>query len=160
MKTNRPFAAPSGSGLLLFVTGLLALFAAGCGSTKPASASFASVVIRGHEPAAITKATVAVFQEDGYTARAAEGQLIFEKEASRMTNIAYEGLGGAHYGAQTLVRVKVSLVDVGAGAYRLQGQTYIIENAGDTFFTEEHKLKNIRSRPYQALLEAVAARLK
>lgn len=77
-----------------------------------------------------------------------------------MNNIAYEGLVGSHYGAQTLVRVKVSLVDVGAGAHRLQGQAYIVKDAGDKFFAEEQKLANVRSRPYQNLLDEVASRLK
>lgn len=139
-------------GLLLFITG--------CGATKPASASFASVIISGQEPEAITKTTVAVFQEDGYAASAADGQLIFDKEASRMTNVAYEGLVGSHYGAQTLVRVKVSLVDLGAGAHRLQCQAYVVKDAGDAFFAEEQKLANVRSRPYQNLLDEVASRLK
>ncbi|MGC3961636.1 MAG: hypothetical protein QM813_28045 [Verrucomicrobiota bacterium] len=144
----------------VFLSAVLMLFVAGCGATKPASASFASVTIRGHEPADIAKTAVAVFQDDGYTANSAGGQLIFEKEASKLTNVAYEGVVGSHYGAQTLVRVKVSLVDLGVGAYRLQCQAFIVKDAGDSFFAEEQKLANIRSRPYQNLLDEVASRLK
>ncbi len=152
-------AARSVRGAVL-LSALLVLFGAGCGATKPASASFASVIIRGQEPEVISKTAVAVFQEDGYKAGSAGGQLVFEKEASRMTNIAYEGVIGSHYGAQTLVRVKVSLVDLGAGAYRLQCQAFIVKDAGDAFFAEEQKLANVRSRPYQNLLDEVASRLK
>jgi hypothetical protein len=141
-----------GSVLLWFVTG--------CGATKPASASFASVIIRGHSTEEITKATVAVFQEEGYSVRAVDGKLIFEREGSRLNNIAYEGVVGAHYGNQTLERVKAALVEIGADAYRLQCQAYIVKDAGDSFFAEEQKLANIRSRPYQNLLDKVAERLK
>lgn len=139
---------------------LLVLFGTGCGTTKPASASFAAVIIRGHEPAEIAKTAVAVFQDDGYKASAAGGLLIFEKEASRLTNVAYEGLAGAHYGAKTLIRVKVNLVEQGDGAHRLQGQAFIVKDAGDAFFAEEQKLTNVRSRPYQDLLDRVANRLE
>ena len=159
MKSRSASAATVSRGAILLFSVLL-LFVTGCGSTKPASASFASVTIRGQEPEAITKTTVAVFQEDGYSVSAAGGQLIFEKEASRMTNVAYEGLVGSHYGAQKLVRVKVSLVDLGAGAHRLQCQAFIVKDAGDSFFAEEQKLTNVRSRPYQNLLDEVASRLK
>lgn len=144
----------------VFLSAVLALFLTGCGATKPASASFASVTIRDHEPADIAKTAVAVFQDDGYKASSAGGQLIFEKEASKLTNVAYEGVVGSHYGAQTLVRVKVTLVDLGASAYRLQCQAYIVKDAGDSFFAEEQKLANVRSRPYQNLLDEVASRLK
>ena len=120
---------------------------------KFAESQGASVIIRGHSTEEITKATVAVFQEDGYSVRAVDGKLIFDREASRMNNIAYEGVVGAHYGAQTLERVKAALVEIGADAYRLQCQAYIVKGAGDTFFGEEQKLANIRSRP--ALIPAL-----
>lgn len=144
----------------LVLSAVLALFVTGCGATKPASASFASVTIREQEPADIAKTTVAVFQDDGYKATSAGGQLIFEKEASKLTNVAYEGVVGSHYGAQTLLRVKVTLVDLGASAYRLQCQAYIVKDAGDSFFAEEQKLANVRSGPYQRLLNEVAKRLE
>lgn len=160
MKSQPVFIFRFLSPCALLCCGLLALLVTGCGATKPASASFASVIIRDVMPEDITKATVAVFQEDGYSASAADGQLIFDKEASRMTNVAYEGLVGSHYGAKTVVRVKVSLVDLGAGAHRLQCQAYVVKDAGDAFFSEEQKLANVRSRPYQNLLDEVASRLK
>ena len=140
--------------------GLLALAGAGCGATKPGSASFASVTIRGHTPEEILKTTVQVFQEDGYAAGNMGNQVVFQKEGSRMTNLAYEGLVGTHEGAQTLVRVKMDLVNLGADAYRLQCQAYVVKDAGDSFFEEEQRLANIRSRPYQALLDKVAKQLK
>jgi hypothetical protein len=160
MKSNLSVSVARSVRGVVLLSALLMLFGAGCGATKPASASFASVIIRGQGPEVISKTAVAVFQEDGYKAGSADGQLIFEKEASRMTNIAYEGLVGSHYGAQTLVRVKVSLVDLGSGAHRLQCQAFVVKDASDAFFAEEQKLANVRSRPYQNLLDEVASRLK
>ena len=36
----------------------------------------------------------------------------------------------------------------------------MVSNAGDSFFEDEHRLANFRSRPYQDLLDEVAKRLK
>jgi hypothetical protein len=118
------------------------------------------VVIRGAQPNDIMKVTIEVFQEDGYMAGSIGDQLVFQKEGSRMTNLAYEGVIGTHYGAQTMVRVKTDLVNLGQGAYRLQCQAYIVKGAGDSFFEEEQRLANVRSGPYQSLLDKVAKRFK
>src|SRR5512134_2636012 len=132
--------------LATLLSGLLALAVTGCGATKPGSASFASVTIKGHTPEEIWKTTVEVFQEDGYAAGNIGDQIAFQKEGSRMTNLAYEGLAATHEGAQTLVRVKAQLVNLGAGAYRLQCQAYIVRDAaGDAFFQEEQRVANVRS---------------
>jgi hypothetical protein len=77
-----------------------------------------------------------------------------------MTNLAYEGVVGTHEGAQTLVRVKMDLVNLGSGSYRLQCQAYVVRGAGDAFFEEEQRLANVRSGPYQSLLNKVAKQLK
>lgn len=140
--------------------GLVVLLFTGCGAMKPESASFASVVIKGAEPNAIRDATIAVFQEDGYKAGTMGNQLVFQREASRITSLAYEGVVDTHYGASTLVRVKMDLVNLGEGSYRLQCQAFIVKDAGDAFFAEEQRLANIRSRPYQSLLDKVAKKFK
>ena len=142
------------------LVGLIALLITGCGATKPGSASFASVVIKGAQPNDIQKATIEVFQEDGYAAGSMGNQLVFQREASRLTSLAYEGLVDTHYGAKTLVRVKMDLVNLGSGAYRLQCEAFIVKDAGDAFFAEEQRLANVRSRPYQSLLDKVAKRFK
>jgi hypothetical protein len=157
---QKQIAKPMYQLLVALLSSLLALAGAGCGATKPGSASFASVVIRGHEPNEIRDVTIAVFQEEGYQAGAMGGQLVFQKEASRMTSLAYEGVVATHEGTTTLVRVKADLVNVGDGAYRLQCQAYVVKGAGDAFFSEEQRLANVRSGPYQAILDKVAKRLK
>jgi hypothetical protein len=141
---------------------LCAALSSGCRSAgKPASASFASVVIAGRSVEEIQQAAVAVFQGDGYRApRAAGGDMIFEKEGSRKNQIAYAGPVGAHYGEQVIVRVRAQIVELGASSDRLQCKAYMVRNANDSFFADEIPLPNRRGRPYQKLLDEVARRLK
>jgi len=136
------------------------LFGAGCHLGQPASASFASVVIGGKSGAQIRDVALAVFRENGFRAHASGQQLVFEREGSRANTVAYDGLVGAQAGAVTIIRVRADLVDLGTGSYRLQCQAYMVSNAGDSFFEDEHRLANFRSRPYQDLLDEVAKRLK
>jgi hypothetical protein len=76
------------------------------------------------------------------------------------TTIARDGLLAAQGGASTLVRVRARVVDLGGGKRRLQCQAYMVSGAGDSFFEEEHRLANLRSRPYQNILNEIAKRLK
>ena len=153
---------------LLSLTGLVALslvcglLDTGCRSmNEPASASFASVTISNNSAAQIRDAAVAVFQEDGYRAFATgTGQLVFDKEGTRANTISRDGLAAAQAGARTIVRVRAEVVDLGKGACRIQCQAFMVSGAGDSFFEEEHRLANIRSGPYQKLLDKVADKLK
>jgi hypothetical protein len=140
---------------------LSAVLGAGCRSSQPTSASFASVVIPGKTPEEICRTTAAVFQEDGYQAAVVSpGKMVFQKEGSRGQSLAYGGVVDTHEGAVTLVRVRAQLVDLGAKGYRLQAQAYMVRNANDSFMEDESALLNIRSGPYQKLLDKVADRLK
>jgi hypothetical protein len=141
---------------------LLGLLSAGCQSMSgPGSASFASVVIEGHSPEEIAAAATQVFHEDGYNGGGSGlGPMVFEKEGSRMNSLAYEGVANTYYGAQTIVRVKAEIVPLGPDKNRLQCQAYVVSGTHDPFFTEEKRLTNIRSRPYQNLLDKVADRFK
>ena len=137
------------------------LFSTGCRSlSEPASASFASVTISARSAEQIRDVAVAVFREKGYPASASSQGLIFEKEATRGNTLARDGLVATQAGARTIVRVRADLVDLGGGAQRLQCQAYMVSGAGDSFFEEEHRLANIRSGPYQDLLNEIAKRLK
>jgi ABC-type glycerol-3-phosphate transport system substrate-binding protein len=149
--------------LLKFLSLALAcgLASFGCSSmNKPASASFASVTISGRSAAEIRDATIAVFRENGYQVFASSQGLTFEKEGSKINSISRDGLVGSHYGAVTIIRVRVQLVDFGNDTQRLQCQTSMVSGAGDAFTEEEHRLTNFRSGPYQDLLDEVAKRLK
>jgi hypothetical protein len=136
------------------------ILVAGCQS-GPASASFASVTIPGKTPEEICNAAAAVFQEGGYQVMSLNPSgMVFQKEASRRKSMAYNGIVNTQYGAVTLERVKAELVDIGAGSHRLQCQASIVRGAGDAFFEDESRLSNLRSGPYQSLLNKVAKRLK
>jgi hypothetical protein len=136
------------------------LFSAGCHLGQPASASFASVTISGKSAGEIRDTTIAVFRENGYQAYASSQGMVFEKEGSKANSISRDGLVGSHYGAVTIIRVRVELVDLGQGAQRLQCQAYMVSGAGDAFMENESRLANFRSGPYQDLLDEVVKRLK
>jgi hypothetical protein len=140
----------------------LALAGAGCHSlSEPGSASFASVTIQNHSAQEIAAATAQVFGADGYRGGpSATGQMVFEKEASRATTLSRDGLVATQAGAHTINRVRAEIVPLNGGASRLQCQAYMVTGGSDAFFQDEVRLTNIRSGPYQSLLNKVAAQLK
>jgi hypothetical protein len=145
--------------LALIACGIL--LGVGCRTSEPSSASFASVVINGRSPDQICKTAGAVFQENGYRIGSLNpSAMMFQREASRGQSLAYGGVADTYYGSTTVVRVKAALVDLGGGSHRLQCNAFMVRNANDSFFQDESPLLNIRSGPYQALLNEVAKRLK
>ncbi|MBP9900170.1 MAG: hypothetical protein V9H26_13495 [Verrucomicrobiota bacterium] len=139
-----------------------AAFFAGCATSKPASASFASVVIPSQSVEKIQSTTLLVFQEAGFKSRSEPGgAMVFEKEGSRGDQIVYGDLGGAAYGGAVTVRVRAEIVDlIGQDAHRLQCTAYIVNHAGDGVFEDKQRLANFRRGPYQKLLDEVAGKLK
>jgi hypothetical protein len=147
--------------LLWLCIALLAITTAGCRLSKPAGASFASVNIKDRTLAQITDAAVHVFHEDGYEVfEGSPGQLMFQREASKMSNIGQNGFVGSAYGETSIVRVRAQIVDLGTGSYRLQCRAYFVRNPGQTMMEDEHPMVNARRAPYQHLLNKVARRLK
>ena len=133
----------------------------GCRLGKPEGSSFASVEIPGKTPEEICKTTAEVFQEDGYRVGAlTPGNMVFQKDGTRGQSLAYGGVVDTYYGGSTAVRVRAQLVDLGEKGHRLQCKAYMVRNANDSFFEDESPLLNIRSGPYQSLLNKVAKRLK
>ncbi len=161
-KHSTNLSAKLQSALLVPVLGaVLALSWAGCGATKPGSASFASVIIKGHTPQEIATVTAKVFQEDGWAGGSMKGHpIVFQKEGSRMTDLAYGGIADTYYGAKTVVRVKMDLVTLGPDSHRLQCQAFIVKNPGDAVFEQEQRVANVRSGHYQSLLNKVAKQLE
>lgn len=151
---------PSCLAVLFCLTLLLA--GAGCSSlSEPGSASFASVTLENHSAEEIVAATTQVFGADGYRGGpTGSGQMVFDKEASRGTSFAREGVVGGYYGAQTVNRVRVDLVPLAGGQYRLQCKAFMVTGGSDPFFQDEVPLANIRSGPYQSLLNEVRKQLK
>jgi hypothetical protein len=141
---------------------LCAVFFSGCSTGKPASASFASVVIASQSVTKIQQTTKLVFEEAGYKSKGVPGGLmVFEKEGSRGDQIVYGSLGGAAYGGAVTVRVKAEIVDLaGQDAHRLQCTAYMVNDAGDGVFEDQQRMANFRRGPYQKLLDEVAGKLK
>ena len=137
---------------------LLAPAISGCRSVgKPNSASFASVEIKGRTAVEIRDATVAVFREEGYTpVVAGTSELVFEQEGSRMNKVAYGDWVG---GSSVYVRVKAAIVPLSDTEHRLQCTAYMVRNKG-TGIEDEVRLANVRSGPYQRMLNKVAKQLK
>lgn len=144
---------------LVLLLSAVAWLATGCHLGKPASASFASVVIHGKTPAEIHAATSAVFKANEYLEQPAPEGWTFEREATQGETLSYGGLYSARYSVATLVRVRVRLVELGEDAQRLQCQAYMITDAKDPLMSREIQIGNFRSEPYQELLEEVAKRL-
>ena len=141
---------------------LLALALAGCRSASgPGSASFASVIIKNHTAAEIHAATAQVFREDGYAgAQSGPMQMVFDKEASRLSTISRDGLVAAQAGASTIERVRTELVDLGGGTHRLQCQAFMVSGAGDSFFENEVAKTHLRAGPYRSLMNKVGKKLR
>ncbi len=137
---------------------LLCVAVIGCQSAgKPASAPFAAVRIRGHTAEQIRAATVVVFRQEGYTAVDVHGaEMIFEKQGTEWDRIVH---GSWIDQASVQVRVRVSAVPVFDGVLELQCQAFRVQHKGDAVFEEEVRLKQNRSKPYQALLDKVPGQL-
>lgn len=149
--------AKLGSQGLLARGGLLLLLAlaSGCHLGQPASASFASVVITGKSSAEIRATAASVFAGDGYIATfSTDDAMVFEKEGTRANKIAH---GGWIEETGVRERVRAKIIFLAPGQYRLQCQAYMVRHADDPFLQDEVRLKNIRARPYQKLLNEVAA---
>ena len=135
---------------------LLCLISAGCHSTSQTASNFASTTISGNTPGQIRDAAVSVFQADGYQAiRIDPAGLIFEKEGSRMNEIAYGNWLGD---IPVWVRVKASVVSAGEMVYRLQCQAFMVRDRG-TGAEEEVALSSLHRGAYQKLLDKVAQQL-
>jgi hypothetical protein len=145
------------AGLVLLVTG------ATSNSVLAASSSggFASVIIKDKTKEEIIVATAQVFAADGYqSGKSASGQMVFDKEASRGTSIARDGIAATQSGARTIHRVRVEVIPLEDGSHRLQGKAYMLTGGSDPFFQDEVPLAKARKGPYQSLLKKVQKQLK
>jgi len=153
MQLNKP--------LVLMTLAFLAVITA-CHSTKDGgSANFASITVTNRERDEIRRTAEQVFLADGYRIfSSTAGEMVFEKEASRMNQLAYGGLiSTQESGVTTWIRVKGLIADLGDGVLRLQCQAYVVSHHGDSFFEEEKRVASFRSGPYQELLNQVKTRL-
>ena len=144
-----------GPGMLLAAT----LFIGGCASAdKPASASFAGVIISNHSPQEIRTAADTVFQQNGYRASGEQdGALVYEREATEREQRQYAGFVGAHEGEKVdiRVRVKIEAKDPNSNSYWLTCKAYAVCNPGQPVFETVTALFGFQSGPYEKLLDKV-----
>ena len=146
----------AGLPLLLLLICCLAC-ASGCRSAGAHSAGgFASVVISGNTPGQIRDAAVEVFARDGYIATQKDdpGNLVFEKEGSKMSNFAYGNWMGD---TPIWMRVKAAIVPAGEMRSRLQCHAFLVRDRGSAA-EEELPVSRLHRGQYQKLLEEVAQR--
>jgi hypothetical protein len=139
---------------------LAAILVGGCASDKPASASFAAVVISNHTLQQIREATDTVFEQNGYQAMGEQnGALVYEREATEREQRNYAGFVGAHEGEKVdmRVRVKIENKDPSSNSYWLTCKAYAVCNPGQGVFETTTALFDFQSGPYQKLLNKVAA---
>jgi hypothetical protein len=147
-------------------TGIFAILVAGlisgCSSMdKPASASFASVVISNQSIEKIHQAADTVFANNGYTSiRNPDGTQVYEKEATRGDQIAYAGFVGAHEGEQTIVRVRMGIQKYGANAWLLNCNAWVITSPGSFVNEQSYALFGFQSKPYQRILDQIKGTLQ
>jgi hypothetical protein len=140
----------------------LLLIAAGAGLTgcssldKSGAGAFASVQISGHTREQVRGAVLLEFEQDGYApADMKRDEMVFEKEGTRWDEVAY----GGWLDKNIWVRVSVSLVPLSDGAYRLQCQAFKVRDKGAPTQEDPVPLRKNKNKPYQAVLDKVAARL-
>jgi hypothetical protein len=127
----------------------------GC-ATAEKHAYIASVEIQGNTPGQITAMAEKVFVDNGYRpAQNAGGKPWFEKAGSGMNKFAYGDWVGD---TQVWVRVKLNIASIGEARYRLECTPALVKDRGGST-EEEIKISSMHHRPYQKLLDEVAARL-
>jgi hypothetical protein len=139
--------------ILLVSANFVALHAA-------SSSGFASVTIKDRTKDEIIVATAKVFTADGYrSGRSSSGQMVFEKEASRGTTMARDGIAATQSGARTIVRVYAEVIPLDDGSHRLQCKAYMVTGGSDPFFQDEVPLAKVRKGPYSSLLKKAKKQL-
>jgi hypothetical protein len=137
----------------------VALCAAGCQSFKtPAASSLASVTITGRSMADIRQATAKVFADHGFTGTSTSAyQFVFEHPGSRMNNLAYASY---MFNEMVTVRVEVDLQPQDATTTVLSCNAWLVEDANDPAFEDDHRVRKLRKWPYEELLKDIRAELK
>jgi hypothetical protein len=138
---------------------LAVIFGGGCSSMdKPASASFAGVVISNHSPEQIRLATDTVFMQNGYQAYGEQGgALVYEREATGREQRQYAGFVGVHEGEKVDIRVRVRIENrnPNSNSYWLTCNAYAVCNPGQSVFETTTALFGFQSGPYQKLLDNI-----
>jgi hypothetical protein len=115
------------------------------------------VTLRGHEPLTIRRTVESVFSEEGYVDASRRGLWCYERGTSKMGQLLH---GGWFDDEGVRERVKLKLIPLSEGVFRLESEAVMVRDAGDAFFEEETRMTRLKSGPYRKLLEEVEQRLQ
>lgn len=131
-------------------TGLLGLLlVAGCLSDNPGSSSLAYIDVESSSMAAVRKAVINVFENDGYMFSESEGNLVFEREGTQRDQVLFKQYGDDHL----VMRVVVSIEPRRLGGSLVRADAYSIRDG------KEDAVPRMARRPYQKQLNRVKASL-
>lgn len=127
------------------------LLLSGCLSTHPGSSSLAYVDIVSHDTAAVSAATVRVFEDNGYAlVGASSPPWVFEREGTQRDRVMY-----GRYGDKRLdMRVVVTIEPRRQGGCLLRADAYVLRDG------VEDPVPRVARRPYRSLLNQVQASLE
>ena len=137
--------------------GLVTFVLAGCQTDSTSlPAHVAAVELRGNTPGQIADVVVAVFgKHDFNLAHRTYLELVFEKQASRMDNLAY---GNWISDQPVWLRVRVTMTPLSEARFRLECRPVLVLDKNQAM--EEELKAKLRTGPYQKLLDEVAGRLR
>lgn len=138
--------------LLLVVAG-----AVSCSSTREGSKPFAAVTLRGSDALTIRQTVESVFSEKGFWDASRRDLWCYERGTSKMGQLLH---GGWFDDDGVRERVKLKLIPLSEGVYRLEAEAVMVRDAGDAFFEEEARMTRLKSGPYRKLLAEVEKRLR
>ncbi len=150
--------------IFLCFGGLLLTLLAGCTFwNKPVSDSFASVTITNTTYVDVQAVTIQVFRAAGYKLTSIDtnsDMMVFDKEGTHGQNFAYNSVFDMDSGQAITDRVKTVLRnDLGDSTFLLCCQAYIVQDANGTLSPNEMQVSNMRSGPYQKILDEIAHQL-
>jgi len=137
----------------------LGLAVTGCQSfnSPPTAGSLTSVTIKGKTVPQIAAATQAVFDNHYFHGGVtAPGQLTFERPGSRMNDLAY---GGGMFHETVTIRVVVRVAKLDSQSTLLSCNAWLVEDADDPVFEDNHKVRMLRKWPYEDLLKDIQKQL-
>jgi hypothetical protein len=157
MRTRSRFAPGARVVGLASLSAVLLGWLAGCQSTSPTGAKvMATTTINGRDLSDIRLAALETFKKAGYAPASAFGRdLLFEKRASGMTELAY----GTWMSPSLWIRVKVRIEEIKPGMDVLDCTVYRVSDRGDSVLEEENTAYGMKSKPFKELLAEIKSRL-
>lgn len=141
---------------LLMAVGLLAL--TGCETfNDPPDTYLTTVTITNRTPEQVQAAITEVFSSRGFNGGiSGADQFTFTRLGSKADQLAY----GSYMFKETVnVKVVVTTTTQADGTILVGCNAWLVETSTDAFIDDAHKVRQLRKRPYEELLEAVKAQV-